>query len=45
MTTTILNTRIGEIENKIPDVNVLVKKVNYNAKISGMEKKYFITSE
>ena len=39
MATTALNSKIGEAENKISDVNGLVKKTDYNAKISGNEKK------
>lgn len=38
-------TKIGEVENKVLDVNGLVKKADYNAKISGMRKKYFTTSD
>ena len=38
MTTTILNTKLEQAENKISDVNGLVKKTDYNAKISGNEK-------
>ena len=40
--TSVLNTKIGEVENKIPDVSGLVKKTDY--KILDIEKKYF-TSE
>ena len=32
-------------ENKIPNINDLVKKTDYDAKISEMEKKYFTTSD
>ena len=47
MTTTILDTKteIGEVKNKIPDVSDLVKKVDYNAKISEIEKIYINTSD
>ena len=45
MNNAVLNTKIGEAENKIPDVSGLVKKTVYNAKISDMEKKYFTTSD
>lgn len=38
-------TKIGEVENKVLDVNGLVKKADYNAKISGLRKKYFTTSD
>ena len=44
MTTNVLNTKIEKVENKIPDVRGLVKKTDYNAKISDIEKKYFTTS-
>ena len=43
VTTTILHTKIGEAENKIPDVTGLVKKTDYDAKISGIEGKHFST--
>ena len=45
VTTTVLNTEIGEVESKIPDVSGLVKKTDYDAKISDIEKKYFTTSD
>ena len=45
MTTTVLDTKIGEVKNKIPDVNGLVKKTNYNSKISDIAKKYFTPSD
>ena len=32
-------------ENKIPDVNSLVKKTNCDAKISGIENKYITTTD
>ena len=32
-------------ENKIPDVNSLVKKTNYDAKISEIENKYITTTD
>ena len=38
-------TKIGEVQNKVTDVNGLVKKADCNAKISGMRKKYFTTSD
>ena len=44
MTTTVLSTKIGEVENKIPEVSCLVKKGNYNNEISDIEAKYFTTS-
>ena len=37
MTTTVIDTKIGEAENKIPDVSVLVKKTDYNANTSDIE--------
>ena len=42
MITAILNTKIGEIENKIPDITDLVKKTDYDAKISKAEGKYIL---
>ena len=33
------------VENKIPDVGNLVKKTNYEAKISDIESKYFPTAD
>ena len=33
------------VENKILDVSNLVKKTDYNAKISDIESKYFTTSD
>ena len=45
MTTNVINTKIREVENKIPDTSGLVKKTDYNAKISDIEKKYFITND
>ena len=44
MTTAVLNTKISEVENKIPDVNGLVKKRYYNRKTLGTDAKYFTTS-
>ena len=29
-----LNTKITQVENKLPDTNILIKKTNYNAKIT-----------
>ena len=34
VTTTALDTKIGEIESQIPDVSSLLKKTDYNLKIS-----------
>ena len=45
MTTTVLDTNIGEVEIKIPDVSGLVKKTDYDARISDIEKKYLTTSD
>ena len=44
MTTTVLSTKIGEVENKIPEVSCLVKKANYDNEISDIEAKYFTIS-
>ena len=38
MTTTILNTKLEQAENKISDVNGLVKKTDYNAIFQAMKK-------
>ena len=40
MTATVLNTKISEEQNKIPDVGGLVNKTDSHAKISDIEKKY-----
>ena len=45
VTTTVLNTKIGEAENEIPNVTDLVNKSNYITKISHIEKKYFTTAD
>ena len=45
MSTTVRNTKIGEVERKIPDVSVIAKKANYNAQISDIEVKYFTTCD
>ena len=45
VTTTVFNTKIGEVENKIPHASSLVKKTDYNTKISDIEAKYFTTSD
>ena len=45
MTTTVLNTKISEFENKIPSVSGLVKKTNYEAKIKEIEGKYCTTAD
>ena len=36
VTTTAYNTKMREAENKIPGVACLIKKTDYNAKISGI---------
>lgn len=45
MLTTVLNAKIGEMENKIQDVTRSVKKLDYNFKISDIEGKCFISSD
>lgn len=45
MTTTILNTKIVEVERKIPDVSSLAKETDYNSKKSGIEGKFFTSSD
>ena len=44
MTATILNTKIKVVDSKILDLSGLVKKTDYDAKISEIEGKYFTTS-
>ena len=36
---------LNAVKNKIPNVSDLVKKTGYDAKISDIESKYFITSD
>ena len=45
MTTTVLNTKIGEVDSKIPGVINLVRKTDYNTKTSDIKAKYFTTSD
>ena len=45
VTTTVFNTKIEEVENKIQDVSGLVKKPNDNTKISNIQLKYSTTSD
>ena len=45
MTTTVLKTKIEEVENKTPSVGDLVKKMHYDAKISEIETKHFTISD
>ena len=42
-TTTVLNTKIREVERKIPHTSGLVKKADYNMKITGIEANYLTT--
>ena len=44
MTTSILNSKIAKVEDKISDVSGLINKSTCNAKISDTEAKYFTTS-
>ena len=37
-TNTVFNIKIGEVENKTPDVSGLVKKTDHNAKMLGIER-------
>ena len=39
VTTTVLNTKIGEVENKIPDTSGVVRKTDYNITMSDTEGK------
>ena len=41
VTTAVFNTKIKEVENKIQIVSGLVKKTDYNVKISDIKKKSF----
>ena len=41
VTIIVLNTKLGEVENKITCNSGLVKKTNYNVKISVIKSKYF----
>ena len=43
VTTTVLNTKINEVENEIPSVTSLVQKIDFGAKIKYSEGKYFTT--
>ena len=45
MTTVVFNTKIREVENKIPHASGLVKKTNHNSKILDIEVKYFTTCD
>ena len=45
MTTTVLNTKISEVENKIPSISGLVKKTDYDAKIKNIVGKYFTIAD
>ena len=41
MTATVLNTKISNIKNKIPVVNDLLKKTDYDAKVLAVEGTYY----
>ena len=45
MTATVLNTKINEVQNKIPAVSDLVNKTHYDAKMSEIQGKYITTSD
>ena len=45
MTASVLNTKIGEVENKIPVVSDLVQRIDYDVKTSDIEKKDPINSD
>ena len=45
MTTAVLNTEIKKVDDKIPDLCGLVKKTQYDSKISEIEGKYLTTSD
>ena len=40
-----MNTKIGEVENKISSASGLVKKSDYDAKIIDIGRKYFTTPD
>ena len=43
--TAVLNTKICEVENKIPTITNLVKRRNYDAKTIEIEEKFITTSD
>ena len=45
VTATALNAKIGKVKNKIPTVSDLVKKTDYNARKSEIERNYITTSD
>ena len=45
MTTTFLNTKIGEVKNKKTGTSSLVKKIDYSDKLSEIDSNYFATSD
>ena len=45
MATIALESKIKEVDNKIPDYSGLVKKTNYDAKILEYQGKYFTISD
>ena len=45
MTTAALDTKISEVGNEIPNVSGLVKKTDYNSKMSDIEGKYITISD
>ena len=45
MTITVPNTKIKEVNNKVPDISGLVKSTEYEAKISYTEGKNFTISD
>ena len=45
MITSVCDKKIGEVKNKLPHLSDLVKKTDYDAKISEIEEIYFTTSD
>ena len=45
VTTTVLDTKIKDVDSKITDLSGLVKKAHYDGKILQIEGKYFTTSD
>ena len=41
VTSTVLSNKIGEVEDKIPDVSGLIKKTDYDAKMKDIKKCFF----
>ena len=42
---TVPNTKIGEVENKIPNANDLIRNTDYGGKTKDIEGKYFTNAD